>query len=251
MKPAFLPKTLSIALVALAHLAAHAEGAAPHWAYAGHEGPAHWSELAPGFEACASGHRQSPINIDRTVKTALPALEFRYASAAPTLVNNGHTIQVNLPPGQMLSVGGVSYELLQFHFHTPSEESIRGRRAAMVAHFVHKAADGSLGVVAVLIQPGKPTAAFEPLFRHLPREGETVTVAGLALDLAGMLPADLGYYDFDGSLTTPPCSEGVHWMVLKTPVTVGRRQIDAFHHLFRSNARPLQQANERVVKESM
>lgn len=224
---------------------------APHWDYIGHDGPAHWAELDPAFEACASGRRQSPIDIRATEKAALPALDFHYGRAAPTLVNNGHTVQVNLPAGQTLTLGGTTYQLLQFHFHTPSEETIRGRHAAMVAHFVHKAADGSLGVVGVLIQPGKPTPAFDALFQHLPRAGETITVAGLELDLPGLLPAAKGYYDFDGSLTTPPCSEGVHWMVLKTPVTLSRRQIDSFHQVFPMNARPVQSSNGRVVKESI
>jgi carbonic anhydrase len=203
------------------------------------------------FEACGNGTRQSPIDIRNAVKSELPALGFQYASTEPTIVNNGHTIQVNLPGGNTLKVGDATYELLQFHFHTPSEEQIAGRHTAMVAHFVHRNAAGALGVVGVLLQPGKSNAAYAPIFEHLPRHGERITVDGLKLDLAALLPPDKGYYAYEGSLTTPPCSEGVNWMVLKTPVRLGADQIKAFRRLYNANARPIQPSNDRVIKESM
>jgi carbonic anhydrase len=238
-----------IASLGLAALGARA--AAPHWTYVGEDGPKHWAELDHGFEACAKGTRQSPIDISKTVKVDLPKLDFQYTETTASLVNNGHTIQVNLPPGQKLTVGDKTFELLQFHFHTPSEETINGKHAAMVAHFVHKSASGELGVVAALIQPGKFNAAFAPVFAHLPRTGETVTVEGLALDLLSILPADKGYYAFDGSLTTPPCTEGVNWMVLKKPIVLGKAQIDAFRKMYRIDARPTQPLNGREIKESL
>lgn len=244
-------KTMVIAAVGLASLAAQADGPGPHWSYQGHGGPAHWAELDPAFEACAKGLSQSPINIRKTEKTDLPALGFQYGSVSPTIWNNGHTVQVNLPAGNSLKVGDQSYELLQFHLHTPSEEAVGGKRAAMVAHFVHKSAEGRLGVVGVLIQPGKRNAGFDEVFAHLPRVGEKITVDDLKLDLAGLLPANQGYYSFEGSLTTPPCSEGVSWMVLKSPVTVSPGQIKAFRRLVHENARPLQPLHERVIKESL
>jgi carbonic anhydrase len=206
--------------------------------------------LDPAFETCAKGSTQSPINISKTEKADLPAFEFQYGQAAPTIVNNGHTVQVNLPAGNTLKVGDKRYELLQFHFHTPSEEQVGGKRAAMVAHFVHKNAEGALGVVGVLLQPGKSNEAFESVLSHLPRSNETITVDHLTLDLAGMLPVTKGYYSFAGSLTTPPCSEGVSWMVLKTPVTLSTKQINSFRQLFSFNARPVQPGNDRVIKES-
>jgi carbonic anhydrase len=244
-----LLRTTVAAALALAAWSSHAEG--PHWSYAGHGGPMHWAHLDAAFEACANGTRQSPIDIRDAVKAELPALGFQYGGAEPTIVNNGHTIQVNLPAGQSLSVGDKTYELLQFHFHTPSEEQIAGKHAAMVAHFVHRNAAGELGVVGVLIQPGKSNAAYAPIFEHLPRTGERITVDGLKLDLPALLPADKGYYAFEGSLTTPPCSEGVNWMVLKTPVRLGADQIKAFRRIYNANARPIQAANGRVIKESM
>ena len=247
-----LSKAVFLISLALAGLVAQAEGHARHWNYAhSEEGPKHWAELDPAFETCAKGGNQSPIDIRHAVKTDLPALQFNYSAAAPTLVNNGHTIQINLPAGQTLSVGEKTYELLQFHFHTPSEEAINGKHTAMVGHFVHKNAAGELGVIGVLMQPGKSNAAFAPVFAHLPRKGEAITVDGLTLDLAAMLPADKGYYSFAGSLTTPPCSEGVNWMVLKTPIKLGVEQIKAFRRVFNANARPIQPLNGRVIQESL
>ena len=246
-----IQKTTLLAVALCAATMASAEGAHPHWEYKGKHGAAHWGELEPGFEACARGAAQSPIDIRNTVKEALPALEFQYTAGAPTLVNNGHTVQVNMPAGSKLVVDGKPMELLQFHFHTPSEEAVGGKRAAMVAHFVHKAEDGGLGVVAVLIQPGKKNAAWEPIFAHLPRVGEQLTVDQLALHPAALLPENKGYYSFEGSLTTPPCSEGVKWMVLKEPVKLSAAQIKAFRQMYSANARPLQQLHGRVVKESL
>ncbi len=245
-----LIRHVALGCLTLCAALAHAEGHAPHWDYKGKLGATHWGALDAGFEACARGTAQSPVDIRKTVKEALPALDFQYASGAPTLVNNGHTVQVNMPAGSKLVVGGRALELLQFHFHTPSEEAVGGKRAAMVAHFVHKAEDGGLGVVAVLIQPGKKNQAWEPIFAHLPRVGEQVTVDGLALHPAALLPEKHGYYSFEGSLTTPPCSEGVQWMVLKEPVKLSLQQIKAFRKVYSANARPLQPLHGRVVKES-
>ncbi|RLJ39232.1 carbonic anhydrase [Acidovorax sp. 106] len=241
---------MALASVALCATMAFASNQHAHWAYQGHGGPKHWGELESSFEACARGSAQSPVDIRNPVKADLPALDFQYAAAAPTLVNNGHTVQVNLPAGNNLVVDGKKLELLQFHFHTPSEEAVAGKHAAMVAHFVHKDEDGKLGVVAVLIQPGKTNPAWAPIFAHLPRVGEQVTVDGLSLDLPALLPAKKGYYSFEGSLTTPPCSEGVKWMVLKEPVKLSPQQIKAFRQIYNANARPLQPLNGRVVKES-
>lgn len=249
-------KALAFAFAVLLGSAAHASGGGHHhWSYEGaHQGPAHWGELDPAFEACAKGGSQSPIDISNTVKAELASLNFEYGKTTePTIVNNGHTVQVNVPAGSQLKVGDQTYGLLQFHFHTPSEETIKGKHTAMVAHFVHKNAAGQLGVVSVLMQPG-PMAknpAYAPVFDHLPRPNEKISVEGLELDLAAMLPSDKGYYSFDGSLTTPPCSESVSWMVLKRPVALGNDQIKAFRRLFNANARPVQPLNGRIVKESL
>lgn len=244
-------RKVGLVSVALCAASAFALDEHAHWAYKGHGSPHHWGELDPAFETCARGGAQSPIDIRHAVKADLPALRFQYAAGAPVLVNNGHTVQVNVPAGSTLTVGDQTLELVQFHFHTPSEEAVAGKHAAMVAHFVHKDADGKLGVVAVLLQPGKANAAWAPVFAHLPRTGEQVQVEGLLLNLSALLPAAKGYYSFEGSLTTPPCSEGVKWMVLKEPVKVSPQQIKAFRQLYNANARPLQPLNGRVVKESL
>lgn len=244
-----LAAACSLLLAAFGPQAALAAG--PHWDYRGSHGPAHWGELDASAETCAKGAQQSPIDIRNAVPTALPALQFSYGSVPPAIVNNGHTVQVNLPAGNALTLDGHRYELLQFHFHTPSEEHIQGKPAAMVAHFVHRDAEGHLAVVAALLQPGKANAGFESVLAHLPaRAGETLTVEGLALDLAALLPTEKGYYDFEGSLTTPPCSEGVHWLVLKQPVTVSAAAIRKFRALYAANARPIQPLNGRVVRVS-
>ncbi|MEY4752363.1 MAG: hypothetical protein RJA44_38 [Pseudomonadota bacterium] len=250
----FLKSALAVA-ACLTGLAAQADGHGPHWSYADphhHSDPAHWAELDPAFESCAKGTHQSPVNIGAAQKAELPALEFSYGTAKPSIVNNGHTIQVNVPAGQKLKVGEQSYELLQFHFHAPSEEAFRGKRMPMVAHFVHRNTAGQLGVVAVLFDRGALNAAFNPVFEHIPaKAGETLTVEDLSLDLAALLPSDKHYYSFEGSLTTPPCSEGVNWMVLKNPVKLSAAQIQAFRKLYSSNARPVQPLNDRVIKESL
>jgi carbonic anhydrase len=225
---------------------------APHWSYhSSHGGPKTWGELNPSFETCGLGKTQSPVDIRNAVKADLPPLQTAYTATVPTIWNNGHTIQINLAPGNTLTVGDNKYELLQFHFHTPSEEAINGKRAPMVAHFVHKDAAGKLGVIGVLIDQGsKPNPAFAPIFAHLPKEGERITVDGLTLDVNALMPQDKSYYSFAGSLTTPPCSEGVNWMVLKNRISLGSKQIQAFRAIFAMNARPLQALNGREIRES-
>ena len=218
-----------------------------HWSYKGHGNPAQWANLNPEFETCAKGLTQSPINIQQAIKADLPSLDFQYQETIPSLVNNGHTIQINLAKGSVLKVGEQQYELLQFHFHTPSEEQINGKRSSMVAHFVHQSTDGKLGVVAVLIQSGAQNKAFSSIFQHLPKKGETITVENLKLDLKAMLPKNKAYYTFSGSLTTPPCSENVQWMVLKHAINLSPAQIKAFKNLYAFNARPVQALNNRPV----
>ncbi|MDR7271411.1 carbonic anhydrase [Pelomonas saccharophila] len=254
-----LPRRQTLAGLLIAGLAAlpaavlAADGHAPHWEYSGKAGPAQWGKIAPEFGTCATGHAQTPIDVKGATPADLPALQFSYGSMPLNLVNNGHTVQVNASGENKLNVGGREFKLLQFHFHTPSEEAINGKRFAMVAHFVHKDADGKLGVVGLLLKPGKPNAAFKAVFDNLPTQPNAdapATPAGLSLDLAALLPAKLSYYSFDGSLTTPPCSEGVSWMVLREPVELSPAQIKQFRRIFAHNARPLQPLGDRKVLAS-
>lgn len=218
-----------------------------HWSYHGEHGAEHWGEMA-GFETCKIGKVQSPVNINtKSVKKGTPnPIKFNYNSSQAQIINNGHTIQVNIPEGQTIEVNGKSYQLLQFHFHAPSEEGFDKKRFPMVAHLVHKSDDGQLAVVAVLMQSGAHNGIFKRIFDELPKtEHEKAYLAKLNLDL--ILPEDREYYKFEGSLTTPPCTEGVKWHVLKKPIELSSAQIKAFQKLYPMNARPLQPLNEREI----
>jgi len=181
-----------------------------------------------------------------------PGAEFAYNSSPLTILDNGHTIQVNYAAGSSLTIEGKRHELLQFHFHKPSEEKINGRNYPMVAHLVHKNEEGKLAVVAVLFRKGADNPLVQTLWDALPKEkGAPQEVAGVNIDIGKLLPASRGYYNFAGSLTTPPCSEGVNWFVLKTPVEISEAQLKRFANVYQDNARPTQPLNGRTVTESL
>jgi carbonic anhydrase len=231
-------------------LPAAAQHGATHWEYEGEHGPAHWGTLDPAYHTCVAGTHQSPIDIRDARSGDLPAISFAYHPTALKLIDNGHTIQVNYAPGSVISVAGKQYELLQFHFHHPAEEQVSGTSYPMVAHLVHKSADGKLAVVAVLLAQGGTANDFiERLWKHLPAEqGKEISVQGVTLDVSTLLPATHGYFTYAGSLTTPPCTEGVTWFVLKTPVQISQSEIAAFAKKYPHNARPLQQLHGRVIQ---
>jgi carbonic anhydrase len=219
-----------------------------HWAYDGHEGPVAWGKLDKEFAACGLGKNQSPIDIRGAKAADLPAIKFAYEPAPLKVIDNGHTIQVNYAPGSTIEVGGKTYELVQFHFHKPSEEKIDGKAHDMVAHLVHKDAGGKLAVVAVLLDKGGANPVIDAIWKNIPKEKGKEATAKATIDAAKLLPADRGYYAFEGSLTTPPCSEGVRWMVLKTPVKMAESEIAAFGKLYSMNARPVQPLNGRAIQ---
>ena len=224
-----------------------------HWAYEGENGPQAWGQLKPDFNMCAIGKRQSPINIEASATLQGPAepLQFNYTPSNGTVVNNGHTIQVDLTGENTLTVRGSNYQLLQFHFHTPSEEQINYRRSSMVAHLVHKNSEGQLAVVAVLLDPGVANTLIDKVWTYMPLDtGDRVRMPMGLIDMNELLPKDQRYYQFMGSLTTPPCTEGVLWMVLKQPTPLSREQIRLFSQLFPNNARPVQPANGRAVRNA-
>lgn len=225
-------------------------GAHAHWSYQGNTDAEHWADLDKANVACRLSKEQSPINIDESAvkKAPLAALEFHYAAGPAEVVNNGHTIQVNPGADNLLKAGDQTGRLLQFHFHTPSEESVNGVRYPLVAHFVHQGADGKLSVVAVLFKEGRANPALAPVFNALPAEGKPVKLANI--NPGELLPADRGYFKFMGSLTTPPCSDGVRWQVLKQPVEISSQQLSAFRKVYSMNARPIQPLNHRVVEVS-
>lgn len=223
-----------------------------HWEYHGEHGPKHWGEMQSDFALCATGGVQSPIDIKGAKVADLQVIQFDYKDSPFKVVNNGHTVQVNFTEGSSISVDGKQYKLLQFHFHTPSEEAVNGKRHDMVAHFVHKSDDGKLAVIGVLLDGGyKANKAFGKVLSHLPTEaGEERSYSGMTINAADFMPASKGYYSFAGSLTTPPCSEGVKWMVLKEPVKVPAAGVKSFKAIYKMNARPLQALNGREILQS-
>ena len=224
--------------------------AAPHWSYGGQGGPAEWAQLRPEFSTCATGKRQSPIDIRGGVKVELEPIKFDYRPTGFNVLDNGHTVQANLGSGNAIEVNGRRYELVQFHFHRPSEERINGRQFEMVAHLVHKDPEGRLAVVAVLMDQGKQHPMVQLVWHSLPLEKNEELQSPLPIDMSLMLPEDRRYYTYMGSLTTPPCSEGVLWVVLKQPAQLSPEQVAVFAKLYPMNARPVQQASGRMVKES-
>lgn len=224
--------------------------ASHHWSYSGKEDPSHWARLDSKYRLCGSGKAQSPVNIQTNAlySSELPPLEFDYKASPLKIVDNGHTIQVDYGPGSTLLVGGKRYELVQFHFHHPSEEEIDGKRYDMVAHLVHRDASGGLAVVAVLLKIGRENPLLGSLWSNIPKSGEhDPIVKGIDIDARQLIPADHGYFTYTGSLTTPPCSEGVRWMVLKTPMEVSKAQLAVFADRYPNDARPIQRLNGRHI----
>ncbi|HNW63560.1 MAG TPA: carbonic anhydrase family protein [Piscinibacter sp.] len=234
---------------AAAHDAPEA-GHAAHWSYEGAGGPSGWGAMKPEFAKCSTGTRQSPIDIREGIKVQLDPVQFDYRPSGFRVIDNGHTVQVNVSAGNSIEVMGRRYDLVQFHFHRPSEERIDGRQFDMVAHLVHKDAEGRLAVVAVLLDRGSAQPIVQTVWNNLPLEkGDEVPAKG-SLDLNALLPPERSYFTYMGSLTTPPCSEGVLWMVMKQPVSISQEQIAIFSRLYPMNARPIQSASGRLIKES-
>jgi carbonic anhydrase len=238
-------------LFLIASFCAAQEQSPPHWGYQGKNGPQNWGKLDPKYGNCSAGHSQSPINITGAKKSDLPALVFDYNAVPLNIINNGHTIQVNYAPGSSLKVGDKTYTLQQFHFHHPSEEHVNGHGYDMVAHLVHADAEGHLAVVAVLLQTGDANSFISTVWKNIPKEEEKpFDVPGVTLNVKDLLPDDHGYYTFTGSLTTPPCSEGVTWFVLKHPVSLSASQLAEFAKLYPRDARPIEPRNGREILET-
>jgi carbonic anhydrase len=230
--------------------AAVANDAAPDWGYEGAGGPAAWGTLRREFSLCAQGRRQSPIDIRGGLPVDLEPVRFDYRPSRFSVIDTGHTVQINLAPSNSIEVGGRRYELVQLHFRRPSEERIDGRQFAMSAHLVHRDAQGRTLMVAVLLDPGPARAAMQTAWANLPLEKREEVAARATLDPADLLPEDRRYYTYMGSLTTPPCSEGVQWVVMRTPVTASPEQIEVFARLYPMNVRPLQALAGRRILQS-
>jgi len=220
-----------------------AEKKVVHWSYEGDMGPERWGKE---FPTCAKGKSQSPLDIRGPFVKTRTVVTTDYKEGPLKMLNNGHTIQVNVPAGSKLRIDGVAYDLLQFHFHRPSEEKIDGKPMAMVVHFVHKNAEGKLAVVGVLLKEGNENPGIKTLWANMPmEEGPEVTPEGVNFNPANLLPREFDFYSYEGSLTTPPCTEGVRFFILKTTVNVAKEQVAAFP--FKRNARPVQELNGREI----
>lgn len=223
------------------------------WSYAGKDGPSHWASLDPAYATC-DGKEQSPIDIRNAVKAGLPALRFEFKDGPLNIINNGYTaVRVDYAPenGNFVRVGNERYELTQFHFHHPSEEQINGKAYDMVIHFMLKSGDGKVAGVAVLVKAGAANATVRELWKYMPKmAGKDHLIPGVEINPAGLVPRETAYYMYAGSVTAPPCTEGVTWFVLKTPVTVSQEQIDTFAKLYPHDVRPPQPLDGRIVKES-
>jgi carbonic anhydrase len=257
----FLLVDLLVEAIALKYLNNSPAEASP-WSYQGATGTDFWGELDPEFQTCRSGQAQSPINIP-TNTTNNPtniegsgftlnvgSLDLNYQDTPLTIVNNGHTIRVNYQPGSSLTLDDRVYELLQFHFHQPSEHLISGKAAAMEAHFVHQnQATGDLVVLAVLMSEGEMNQLLDSIWQKIPQSNSpTVQISDLTINALQLLPENSQqYYRYQGSLTTPPCSEIVTWLVLKQPISVSKSQLTRFFTAIGNNARPVQSLNQRPL----
>lgn len=223
-------------------------GHGAHWGYTGEEGPAHWGTLTPDYAVCATGRRQSPIDIANTVQAGAAPITFHYGASPLKIVNNGHTIQANDGSPSAIQIGGDTYKFLQFHFHSPSENTYQGRHYPMEVHLVHRNAHGQLAVVGVFLTQGQYNPFIQKLWSHLPTTiNHENVVPNATVTPAALLPSNGAYYHFQGSLTTPPCTEGVQWYVLQTPIEVSEAQIQQFVSVIGRNARPVQPLHGRMV----
>ncbi|VTR67504.1 Carbonic anhydrase [Desulfosarcina cetonica] len=229
---------------------ANASSSGAHWGYTGDVGPAHWGALDPTFEMCAKGKNQAPIDITGAMDTELAPIQFAYGPSEAEILNNGHTVQVNLAAGNQIMLNGRTFHLKQFHFHTPSENTVNGKFFAMEAHLVHADADGNLAVIGVMFNKGDANPVIASLWAQMPKKAGAHKKLEATVDPMTLLPAAKDHYRFNGSLTTPPCSEGVFWLVMKNALPVSSAQADAFTALMHGpNNRPVQPINARPILE--
>ncbi|HFC92753.1 MAG TPA: carbonic anhydrase family protein [Leucothrix mucor] len=222
---------------------------AAHWGYEGDTGPVHWAEMSEKFKLCGSGVNQSPINIKSNFDVALPSIKFDYKGKVKKVVNNGHTIQVDIAQGSSIKIEGQSFDLKQFHFHTPSENTIDGKSFPLEAHFVHRnQKENTYAVVAVMFEEGDKNPILKSIWEKMPKEERKTAEIDENLSYTKLMPEDKDYYRFNGSFTTPPCTEGVKWMVLKKPMTASKAQIKQFFDTMKhNNNRNIQKTGARII----
>jgi len=238
--------TLLISLPAFAN--STGTGNSWHWSYGGSNNPTQWGQIDRNFALCELGKSQSPINVKNPVASTTLDIDFDYKPSPLVVVNNGHTIQVNYEQGSSVNINGENYSLLQFHFHTPSEHTINSKASALELHLVHRNDAGKLAVVGVLLTEGNANPVIEEVWQNIPETGKTNTVSDRLINAINLLPRSKAYYSYVGSLTTPPCSEGVKWNLLVEPMTVSEEQIATFAKIYQVDARPIQPTNGRSIE---
>lgn len=221
------------------------------WGYIGSESPENWGDLSSTYRACRAGLQQSPINLQGAIEAQLPNVEINYKPVPLKIFNNGKTIQVNTVAGNYITLDGEQYELLQFHFHHPSEHMIGGKPYPMEVHFVHRNNREELAVLGVFLKEGAENKALMPVWKAMPaQKSSEQLISGSPIDIAQVLPTNRKSFHYFGSLTTPPCSEIVRWIVFENPVELSNAQIEQFRQIFPLNARPIQPLNQRFLLES-
>ncbi len=219
-----------------------------HWGYSGDAGPARWGSMSADYDLCSAGRMQSPVDITEGLVADGPDITFNYAATGLTIGNNGHTVQVDYGEGSQIEIAGRRFDLLQLHFHTPSEHLIDGASFPMEMHLVHKDANGALAVVGVMFEAGASNLALSEIWHHLPQHpGAAEQVSGVVINARDFLPAGQGYHHYKGSLTTPPCTEGVNWFVLDQPLLADAGQVAQFVNIIGDNARPAQTTHNRLI----
>jgi carbonic anhydrase len=220
-----------------------------HWTYEGEEGPEHWGGLDTSYAACGVGKSQSPVDVVNPASQDLENIAFHYQPSEVRILNNGHTVQVNYDSGSYIEIDGQRYDVMQFHYHAPSEHTLNGKLFAAELHIVHKSATGQLAVVGILLEEGAENTAYQPLLANLPAEKSPEIDAGVKINAMDLLPAVQTTFRYSGSLTTPPCTEGVSWIVMVTPVQLSVEQIADFEKIYEGNNRPVQPLNTRPLIE--
>jgi carbonic anhydrase len=247
LKKLLAPLAIAISLFLVLSSPVLAAQLPPHWSYGGTENPTQWGNISQDFALCELGKNQSPINIKNAIASTPAKISFDYQPSPLSVVNNGHTIQVNYAEGSTVTINGQKYALLQFHFHTPSEHAINDKASAMELHLVHRNAAGQLAVVGVMLNKGQANPLIAEVWENIPATGKTNTVSDRLINAIALLPSSKAYYSYEGSLTTPPCSENVKWNVFVEPMTVSEEQIEAFEKFYQVDARPLQPTNDREI----
>lgn len=247
--PAYCPRTSALALLVAATLTAASSAAEkkPDWSYQGDTGPDHWATLSAGYSACGSGRSQSPIDLTDAGEKRIDNVEFRYQPTEVTVAESAHTIKATVPAGSHILLDGKRFDLKQFHFHAPSEHRVDGKLADGELHLVHQGPQGTLAVVGLMLEKGDSNRALAPLVTAVPEVSPDNPATGVSIDTAALLPEDRRSYRYLGSLTTPPCSEGVRWIVMTAPVSLSSQQLEQLAEAMPRNNRPVQPLNDRTL----